>query len=278
MSTTPARFTRTVQRIVRHILIVGAVVGAFLVVGQLQRSAAAAPADPATTQPAAAISPPLFSEDFESGTLDKNRWTIQITGHNTIDVQKDKAAHGTYALCVRCPEPSNKTWAFISTAHLPDALKQHHFGRAYMFIAQPPPARHTIFIMSGLSGFPNIRYEEVATANGKWQLTYVDLTPAADGEDFHAGGAPPINRWFCLEWEFNDHPNHAAIWVDGQPVYASDFRSRNTGITTDLVGGFTDYSFGFRLWGDALTPFDLYFDDIAIDTKRIGPIAETGKP
>jgi hypothetical protein len=30
--------------------------------------------------------------------------------------------------------------------------------------------------------------------------------------------------------------------------------------------------FGFRLWGAAPNAFDIYCDDIAIDTDRIGPV------
>jgi len=29
---------------------------------------------------------------------------------------------------------------------------------------------------------------------------------------------------------------------------------------------------GFRLWGAAPAPFDIYYDDIALDTRRLGPI------
>jgi hypothetical protein len=242
-------------------------------------SASFASAQTPTTQPAIYQSTtPLFSEDFESGTLNKDLWTQQITGNNTLDVQSEKSAHGKFALHVRCPEPSNKTLAFIMANKIPGALKQHHFGRAYMFITPQLPARHSILVMASTPGFPKNKYEEVASANGKWQLTYVDLTGTKMKEDYHAAGSMPNNKWFCLEWEFNDHPNHSTIWIDGQQILGTDFLSKSTKATTDLVGGFTNYAFGFKLWGAAPAPFDLYFDDIALDTKRIGMIAESPKP
>ena len=216
----------------------------------------------------------LFTEDFESGKLDQAIWTENVTGNNSIEVQSEKVAHGKYALRVRCPVPSNKTWAFILRQPLPEALRQHYFGRVYMYITPAPPARHTIFIMGGTPGFPNNKFEEVATANGRWQLTYVDLRPNGDKEDYHSGGNPPLNRWFCLEWEFNDHPNHAKIWVDGQLVYETDFTVKARNAMSDLVGGFTDVAFGFRLWGAAPQAFDIYYDDIALDTQRIGQLPD----
>jgi hypothetical protein len=216
---------------------------------------------------------PLFSEDFESGSLNPNVWSQVATGGNLIEVQSEQAAHGKYALLVRCPAPSQRTWAFIATNHLPEALRTHHFGRVYMFIAPSPPSRHTILIMAGTAGFPRNKFEEVATTNKQWQLTYVDLQPNGDREDYHiGGGAVPAGRWFCLEWEFNDHPDHATVWVDGKFAYQTDFVSKDRGAQSDLIGGFTDLAFGFRLWGAAPQAFDVYFDDIALDTKRIGQI------
>ncbi len=228
------------------------------------------PAEKAASSPAPAH--PLFTEDFESGKLSPAVWIENITGNNTIAVQSDNVAHGHYALRVRCPAPSDRTWAFILAQHLPAALGQHYYGRVSMYITPAPPARHTIFIMGGTPGFPNNRFEEVATANGRWQLTYVDLRPNGDREDYHSGGNPPLNRWFCLEWEFNDHPNHATVWVDGNLVYETDFTVAARNAKSDLVGGFSDVAFGFRLWGAAPAAFDIYYDDIALATQRLGPL------
>jgi hypothetical protein len=221
--------------------------------------------------------PPLFSENFESGEISTNVWTQSVTGGNVLQVQNEKVAHGNFALRVRCPSPSNKTWAFINVQHLPDALRQHHFGRAYMFVTPKPPDRHTILIMAGTPDFPKNKFQEVATTRGQWQLTYVDLRPNGDKEDFHSGGGVPLDRWFCLEWEFNDHPNHATVWVDGQLAYETSFVSKTTGATNDLVGGFDEFSFGFRLWGAAPEAFDIYYDDIALNTKRIGQLPDSTK-
>ena len=226
----------------------------------------------ADAKPGADAGRPLFSEDFESGTINHDIWSVDVMGGNIVAVQGDKAAHGRFALKVSCPAPANKTWAFLSTSHLPAAFKQHQFGRVYMYVTPKPPARHTIFLMSGTPGFPFNTFEEVATANARWQMTWVRLREAGNEEDYHSAGSIPLERWFCLEWEFNDQPNHAAIWVDGKPVFESDFVSKTSGAKTGLVGGFTDLALGFRLWGAAPEAFDVYFDDLAVDTKRIGPI------
>jgi len=231
---------------------------------------------PATTTPAAGAtsSTPLFSEDFESGKLDPAVWSQQITGDNLIQVQPQNAAHGKYALQVRCPAAANKTWAFILTNKLPAALRDHHFGRASIFISPQVPARHTIFLMAGTPDFPTNAFQEIATANGRWQLTWVDLHPAGEREDYHAGDPLPTGRWVCLEWEFGATPSHTTTWVDGVPSMDIGFVSKATGKSQTLAGGFTQYGFGFRLWGAAPAAFDIYFDDIALDTQRIGPVKD----
>ena len=216
---------------------------------------------------------PLFSEDFESGTIDKNLWTEDITGDNLIQVQQDKVAHGKYALLVRCPASAQRTYAYIMAKNVPGALRHHLFGRAYVYITPSVPDRHTIFLTAGTTGFPKFRYQEVATAHNRFQLTYVDTRPDGPlGEDYHAAGDVPLNRWFLLEWEFNDQPDQATVWVDGEEVLSTPFSYKTAGQSTDLVGGFTDVAFGFKLWGAAPVPFDVYYDDIALDTSRIGPV------
>jgi len=178
-------------------------------------------------------------------------------------------------LLVRCPTSSQRTYAFIAARNLPAPLRRHHFGRAYVYITPKLPARHTIFLTAGTEGFPRYKYEEVATLNGRFQLTYVDQLNG--GEDWHSGGSDvPLDRWFCLEWEFNDNPSRAAVWVEGEKVYETPFTFKSAdgkgAAINDLVGGFTDVAFGFRLWGAAPAAFDIYYDDIAIDTKPVGPV------
>ncbi|MGD0799643.1 MAG: hypothetical protein ABR910_18165 [Acidobacteriaceae bacterium] len=211
---------------------------------------------------------PLFSEDFESGKLDPAIWTQQVTGDSVLEVEKDKVAHGKYALHVGCPTPAQRTLALLFAKELPAALAHHLFGRAYVYIAPVLPDRHTIFLTLGTTGFPHSKYQEVATAHGLFQVTYIDQADA--NEDYHASGQVPLGRWFLLEWEFNDQPDHATIWVDGAQVLDTPFVYKTVG--SDLVGGFTDLSLGFRLRGAAPVPFDIYYDDIALDTHRIGPV------
>src|SRR5579884_565721 len=77
---------------------------------------------------------PLFTENFESGQLDPKIWDQRVQGAATLSVQKEQAAHGQYAFRIHYPEMAAQSFAFIVAPHLPETLKGHFFGRAYVKI------------------------------------------------------------------------------------------------------------------------------------------------
>jgi len=104
-------------------------------------------------------------------------------------------------------------------------------------------------------------------------------------ETMERGGPYPVGRWFCFEWEFNDQPDKTTVWIDGELAKETSFVLSNNpkedplkkvdpadGRSSELVKGFTEFAFGFRAFAAARDDFDIYYDDIAIDTKRIGPV------
>jgi hypothetical protein len=228
----------------------------------------------------------LFSEDFELGQLDSTVWEKRITGAASIQVQQDQVAHGKYALQVHYPEMATQTYAFIFATHLSGALKGHLFGRAYVKIAPALPESHTVLFLSGGTGWPVSKFEELGASHGTLQPSYQEnKSPRGQGrgEDVRHGIEPyPRGKWFLLEWEFNDDPSSLTIWVDserspvienGQKADLSTFRwPKESNNSKNLVGGFEELGLGVRVWGAVPVGFDVYFDDIALETKRIGPL------
>jgi hypothetical protein len=212
----------------------------------------------------------LFCEDFEKAMIDPAIWNVQASGGQTVAVETSVVAHGKYAIQFHA-NPNLESYDFIITKNAPAALQGHHFGRAYFNVTPKPPTEHAEFLFAGTAGFPNLKYLEVASVGTPWQLTYVDLI-GNTGESYASGGVVPDARWFCLEWEFNDTPDQATVFVDGVQSY-----SRSTiafqGQSTGLVGGFKDFGFGYYDWHPVSYPFDVYYDDIVLDTKRVGCLA-----
>jgi len=261
-----------------------------------------APAEPATPAKGAdAFVAPLFTDDFESGDLKKGGWELRIGGAGaaaggrgtrgaggagaagdpatppaaaaggpTITVEKDVVAHGKNAVLVHYPANS-KAYAFLVAKNLPDSLKSHFFGRAYVQFPKAPPNAHDVFITVGNAGFPTSNFLELGLRQNKAQLSYQqNAAGVTRGETMIAGPAYPVGKWFCLEWEFNDSPDNITVWIDGTKV--NDNKVAFQGKNTDLVKGFSEFALGFRSWGNVPAAFDVYYDDIAYGTGRIGPI------
>ncbi len=220
--------------------------------------------------------PGMFCEDFESGSIDPGVWNVKTSGGQTVVVQKTTVAHGQYAAQFHAA-PSVVSYDLIITKNAPAGLRGHHFGRAYFNVTPKPPAAHTVFLFAGSAGFPKFKYLEVAGAGTTWQLTSVNLNGVdansaslpGTTEAYSGGGSLPLAKWVCLEWEFNDAPDQIRVFVNG----TEDVAFTNImlgGLTTGQVGGFSDFGFGYYAWHPASYPFDIYYDDIVLDTKRIG--------
>ncbi|MDP9000967.1 MAG: hypothetical protein M3O46_12735 [Myxococcota bacterium] len=211
----------------------------------------------------------LFCEDFEKGTIDPLVWSTHFSGKQPAGVvQTTMVAHGKYAVRFHAVN-SDRAYSFIVTKNAPAGLRGHHFGRAYFYITPMPPTMHTEFLFSGTAGFPTLKYLEVAGIGSAWQLTFVDLATGG-AESYHSGGSIPLVRWVCLEWEFMDTPDQATVFVDGSLGYTTPNGFNSGGKTSGLVGPFTDFGFGFYAWHPATYDFDVYYDDVVLDIKRVG--------
>jgi hypothetical protein len=228
---------------------------------------------------------PVFSENFESGKIDPAIWDQRVTGTATIAVEPADGAHGQYALHVHYPDMARGSYAFIVATHLPDSVSTHVFGRAYMKITPGVGTTHNPLIFNGEPGWQLSKFHEIGTSRGNWMPSFQEnkSTGKDRGEiTVHADTPPPFDRWFLLEWECNDDPSSITMWVDGEKVITTvDGQKLDTvkfawpkGSDTvkNLVGGYKEFGFGARVWGAPPKGFDVYYDDIAIDTKRIGPV------
>jgi hypothetical protein len=235
----------------------------------------------------------LFCEDFEQGEIDPAKWDTETGAGGTLDVETQTVAHGQYAMHVHgLAGPAD--YALIVTKAAPPALSAGAFGRAYFFITPKPlTSGHTSMTFAGTNGtgpaegpgpFPKLRYMEVANINGGWQIGFdlLDLSPLIEEVAYPAGSPQvPVAVWTCLEWQFSDQPDVVNLWVDGAAIGTFDnehvsYPGGHTpgsplynGTSSGLIGSYTVFGFGFHDWHPN-KPFDLYYDDIVLDTKRVG--------
>lgn len=209
----------------------------------------------------------LFCENFESGQLDPAVWTVKANQGQTMKVQRERVAHGNYAVQFH-GAPNVVSYNFIIATDAPAELRGHHYGRTYFHVTPKPPQKHTELIFAGTAGFPKLKYLELAESDWGWQLTYVQLTDPTGETYTPATGSVPLAKWACLTWEMNDDPDQIRLSVDGKAAVAFDdisFMGKKSG----LVGDFTDFGFGYYIWHPATYAFDVFYDDIVLDTKPV---------
>jgi hypothetical protein len=254
--------------------------------------------------------PGIFCEDFEEGAmLNTAKWDVATGGNASQDVQTQTVAHGSYAWHVHGGPATGGMVAHgdfaTIMAKMPPALTQVSgplFGRAY-FYATPNNNPHCQLGFAGTnpnmgaaapmitSNGINFNYMEFAEfGGGSWQLGFDLFTPAPsvsngfveEASYTHPSMQAPVQKWACVEWEFNDNPTMMVLWVNGmqidqfdaqhldytstsKPTTGNVLNSKDNGI----IGGYTVFGFGFHAWGGG-NPFDYYYDDIVLNTQRVG--------
>jgi hypothetical protein len=242
----------------------------------------------------------LFCEDFEEGQVDPTKWDLQTGGGGMAMLQQQIVAHGKYAWQVHGTGAPGD-FATILTKNAPAALQGAGpvFGRAYVYAAASYSA-HIQLLFAGTTRDPtvapaimtqgiNFNYMEVAEIGNSWQLGFDLFTPApnvAKGFVEEASYPPahdqyPAMTWNCVEWEFDDNPDQMVLWFDGAQIDQLDAQhigfstttimpgSVLNGLSSGIIGGFVFFGFGFHSWGGSAV-VDRYYDDIVLDTKRVG--------
>jgi len=230
----------------------------------------------------------LFCEDFEEGQIDPAKWDVKMGAGGMEMVQQETVAHGKYAWHVHGTGAAGD-FAMILTKTAPAALQGAGpvFGRAN-FYATPINGAHVELGFAGTMGYPKLNYMEFAAFSNSWQLGFDLFVPAPsiasgfveEASYPHPSSPVPTMTWSCIEWEFGDNPDMMVLWVDGKQIDQLDVQhidfttaprtpgSVLNGKSSGIIGGFSVFGFGFHSWG-ASKAFDLYYDDIVIDTKRV---------
>ena len=234
---------------------------------------------------------PVLTESFESGKIDSSVWDTRVAGTATVAVEAAEGGHGKYALHVHYPDMAAASYAFVVATHLPDSVRTHFFGRAYMRVSPGLGTTHNPLIFAGEPGWQLSKFHEIGTSRGMWMPSYQEnksVRGQGRGETtYRTETAPQYDKWFLIEWEFNDDPSAITFWIDGEKIQApingqkGDGQKIDTvtfdwpkgsGTVKNLVGGYQEFGFGARVWGAPPAGFDVWYDDIAIGTSRLGPV------
>lgn len=231
-------------------------------------------------------------EDFETGTLDTSTWTIVGTAP-TIDGTEH--ARGSKALHVLI---TGKGASMIRETKTFPEVGDTYWGRVFVYFHQLPheiaadggmPYSHWTFAYGAGTGDPGqIR------VSGQLQLKgakYINLfgvgtddgvpipSDAGTGDwtlsDNDPDGGPmtvPASSWQCIEW-LHDGTNQVTrfFWNDTEHPSLMTTETKHGGNPVDYVlPAFTSVTIGWQEYQTSVETFEMWVDEIAIDSNRIG--------
>jgi hypothetical protein len=201
-------------------------------------------------------------EDFEGAQGLSAQWTVSAShGTATLDTTRSRASSG-HSLHVHVDTGSDTTVGIIEKKTFP-ALKGGFYARAFIFIPSASSTslftgdRHTRLIY-GLGANP---YNEYALGIWNGGLIQNHYSPNDDSVDTQM--LPPFDQWFCLEYHLDATTGTVAAYLDDVEIVAL----RHSGWPSTNI---TQLMFGADRFGNFPVAEEIWFDDIAVDTQRIG--------
>ncbi len=222
----------------------------------------------------------LVCDGFEALTLDATTWQRVERNGGAVSLDSTRAARGTRSVKVHAGIIPGST-AFIAVGKIFPIAKNTVFARAFVYVADHSSNMHTSFIegdgnvTNGTTGAGHVRY---GGPKGNFTANY-DNSICHQDSGARSTTPVPLDRWSCFEVEFNGQTFEQRFWLNGTEVTAAHHVLAPDPTKCTAAAGWTSaklfpalekLSFGFRLYHDEAAPFDLWYDEVAVDTKRIG--------
>ena len=205
-----------------------------------------------------------FCENFEAAAIDTTRWTVTTNGTgNTAVIDATKSARGGKSLHVTVKSTVGSTALLDTTKPFP-AANNSFFGRAFVFAQAPVPMVHAgLFAASGPGIEVRLGLDHMA-----------DIEPNYFGSmEYGIFGGPaktkmPTGVWSCFEWEYRG-TGELHFFLNGAEMTAIQVLATRMPEWTAPM--YSKFSVGMILYqGDTGTGFDVWFDEIAFSTTRVG--------
>ncbi len=225
----------------------------------------------------------LFCDDFESWPTGSapagTRWTTQAaTGAISIDTATASAPAHSGSRSVHFVPTSNSFQTFL-VFHDPATLPVSggkFFVRFFVRLASGMTGGHNTFMTADV--FANAGQGNAVRVGEQQHMLMMTVAGDSHGylsnQNFYNDGKPgvvfPAGAWTCFEMSFDPASTTLDVWANGTEV--PDMHPTNIMLDTydALRFGFEKYA-GFSDDPDAgAATLDLWYDDIAIGTQRIG--------
>ena len=224
----------------------------------------------------------IFCDDFESytaGAAPKGHWKV-TTNQGTVSVDGTHAHSGKNAVHALTTGAQAYESAYIGLEGAPvfPVPGNGFFGRMMMYATQAPTDVVHWTIIQGEGPVPgqnitNAVYRYGGQYNQRFMANY-DSGPAKSDCWHHSQTTIPLNKWACVEWQFDGPASTLRFWLDGQPIDDLTVVGKGDGcIAHDTMDNWYAPTFSaLRLGWEHYQqgPGELWIDDVVVDGKRIG--------
>ena len=217
--------------------------------------------------------PPWKEETYKSGAV------VTVDGRHTFS--------GSQAMHVVAPAGANYRRGYVAI-HLRGTFPQLQsgmFGRAMVWLDEVPgasPVHWTLLQGEGRSA--DDRYNSIyrlglLEQGGRQLMANFETTPPVKTDCRQRSALTlPVRRWACIEWRFEAASDESQFWIDGNEI--THVKGRAT--AADACRGhdledrwlapprFDSLYMGFERYGDTVNDQNLWIDDVALSTRRVG--------
>jgi hypothetical protein len=217
----------------------------------------------------------LFCEDFQSvplGGATSLRWGVD-TRHGTLTVEK--AARGQRVLHVHT-EANGRAFLRVDDFSAPG---NSFYGRMRLkvdaFPKKPDWAHYTLVEATGRGSSEVVRPlggQYVPTSGRALWGVGADGGPTGDWTNWRESAPSREDVWQCVEWRMDASDNRVELWFDGtpQPDLTVSTRSHGGNPVDFVFPAFDTVKIGWQLYQPNDGAYDLWVDDIALGSRRVG--------
>ena len=197
-------------------------------------------------------------DGFESGAIDTSVWTVDGLAP-TVD--STFAARGTHALHLLVQPSSAKRVSRISETKTFPVANDSFFGRVFVYVANATPSFHMAFVWGAHEMGTESAYA-IGTGNHDVLVNFKD--PSVD-QGVNDKKPFPVNRWVCVEWQFDGVGNVVNVWLDGVADPGATLGGYTAPVFDHLFVGMGLYSGTTPL----TTSYEMWLDEVAVDATRV---------
>ena len=219
----------------------------------------------------------LFCEDFERlprGGPSTLNWGVD-TRNGTLTVERDR--RGNQVLHVHTVDNGR---AFLRVDDFA-APGNRFYGRMRLrvdaFPTAPDWAHFTLVEATGTGSSEVVRPiggQYAPTVPGIFWGVGADGGPTGDWTNWRESAPVVEDTWQCFEWKLDAAGNRVAVWIDGvaNPELTASTKQHGGNDVPFILPRVNTVKIGWQLYQGGTTPgaFDLWIDDIALSTKRLG--------